>query len=72
MLDYTVYILLLFWHQISHFFFRGKGIFREKTSIPVLTFLKYRYYTGPGIENLIPNWKHYMQAMLTRVYILLC
>jgi hypothetical protein len=27
--------------------------------IPVLTFLKYRYYTGPGIENSIPNWKHY-------------
>jgi hypothetical protein len=29
--------------------------------IPVLTFLKYRYYTSPGIENSIPNWKHYYQ-----------
>jgi hypothetical protein len=26
--------------------------------IPVLTILKYRYYTGPGIENSIPNRKH--------------
>jgi hypothetical protein len=44
-------------------FYRGKGIFREKKLntgmlIPVLTFLKYRYYTGPGIKNAIPNWKH--------------
>jgi hypothetical protein len=26
--------------------------------IPALKFLKYRYYTGPGITFLIPNWKH--------------
>jgi hypothetical protein len=37
MSDYTVYILLLFWQQISHFFLRGKGIFSEKTSMPVYT-----------------------------------
>jgi hypothetical protein len=30
--------------------------------IPVLTFLKYRYYTGPGIAFSIPNWKHYSKA----------
>jgi hypothetical protein len=42
-------------------FFRAKGIFREKTSIPVDIFeipVLYRYYTGPGIEKSIPNWKH--------------
>jgi hypothetical protein len=55
-IDITVYILLLFWHQISHFFFRVEK--PQYRLIPVLTFLKYRYYTGPGIEKSIPNWKH--------------
>jgi hypothetical protein len=45
-------------------FFRGKALrvfIVKKTQyrlIPVLIFLKYRYYTGPGIEKSIPNWKH--------------
>jgi hypothetical protein len=35
----SVYILLQFLHQMTHFFFggRGKGIFREKASIPEYT-----------------------------------
>jgi hypothetical protein len=31
--------------------------------IPVLTFLKYRYYTGSGIAFSIPNWKHYSEQL---------
>jgi hypothetical protein len=32
--------------------------------LPVLTFLKYRYYTGPGIAFSIPNWKHYLLTQI--------
>jgi hypothetical protein len=62
-LDYTEYILLLFWHQIFHLFSGLRVYFVKKPQyrlIPVLTFLKYRYYTGRGIEKSIPNWKHYL------------
>jgi hypothetical protein len=50
----------------------GAGVrvyFVKKTQyrlIPVLTFLKYRYYTGPGIENSIPNWKTLTTALARR------
>jgi hypothetical protein len=47
----------LFLGAIARVYFMKKTKYRL---IPVLTFLKYRYFTGPGIENSIPNWKHYL------------
>jgi hypothetical protein len=42
-------------------FLGARVYFVKKTGqIPVLTFLKYRYFTGPGIAFSIPNWKHYV------------
>jgi hypothetical protein len=40
-------------------FFRGKGMFREKTSIPENIGFEIGKNTGFGIDNSIPNWKHY-------------